>query len=47
MYYTGIDLHGKTSFITTVDKHGQLVKRANITNDEDKVIGFLNWLFIE
>ncbi len=29
MYYTGIDLHKKTSFITTVDERGQVAKRAN------------------
>jgi hypothetical protein len=27
MYYTGIDLHRKTSFVTTVDQSGQIVKK--------------------
>ncbi len=29
MYYTGIDLHKKTSFITTVDQEGKVVIRGN------------------
>lgn len=41
MYYTGIDLHRKTSFITTVDKNGQLIKRANLINDDETIINFL------
>ena len=40
MYYTGIDLHRKTSFITTVDKNGQLIKRANLINDDETIINF-------
>lgn len=44
MYYTGIDLHRKTSFVTTVDKRGRLVKRDNLANDEDRIIGFLKAL---
>jgi len=44
MYYTGIDLHRKTSFVTTVDKDGQLVKRANLVNDEETIINFLTAL---
>ena len=44
MYYTGIDLHRKTSFITTIDKNGQLVKRANLTNDEEMIINHLKAL---
>jgi hypothetical protein len=32
MYYTGIDLHKKTSFITTIDARGKIVTRANLQN---------------
>ena len=28
MYYTGIDLHKKTSFLTTVNEEGKVVKRT-------------------
>jgi transposase len=44
MYYTGIDLHRKTSFITTIDKNGQMIKRANLLNDEMSIINHLNSL---
>jgi len=40
MYYTGIDLHKKTSFITTIDKDGQIVKRRNLINDEVEILHF-------
>jgi transposase len=40
MYYTGIDLHRKTSFLTTIDPNGQIVKRANLANEESKILGF-------
>ncbi|KAF0150800.1 MAG: transposase [Ignavibacteria bacterium] len=32
MYYTGIDLHKYTSFLTTVDPSGKIVKQENIKN---------------
>ena len=44
MYYTGIDLHKKTSFITTIDNNGHVVKRSNLTNDETKIIDFFSTL---
>ena len=34
MNYTGIDLHRKTSSITTVDSDGRIVKKVNLCNDE-------------
>ena len=40
MYYTGIDLHRKTSFMTTIDKNGQLVKRSNVINDQETILDF-------
>jgi hypothetical protein len=30
MYYTGIDLHKFTSYLTTVDPSGAIVKRENL-----------------
>jgi len=32
MYYTGIDLHKFTSFLTTVDESGKIIKQQNIKN---------------
>ena len=32
MYYTGIDLHKLTSYLTTVDSSGNIVKQQNIKN---------------
>jgi hypothetical protein len=40
MYYTGIDLHRKTSFITTVDAKGQIVKKVNVLNDEATIFEY-------
>lgn len=44
MYYTGIDLHRKTSFITTVDTRGQIVKKANLRNDETMIMDYFQSL---
>jgi len=32
MYYTGIDLHKFTSYLTTVDSSGAIVKQENLKN---------------
>ena len=40
MYYTGIDLHRKTSFLTTIDSKGQIVKKANLINDEATILEY-------
>jgi len=40
MYYTGIDLHRKTSFLTTVDSIGQIVKKANIANEKPRILEY-------
>lgn len=40
MYYTGIDLHKKTSFLTTVNEEGKVVKRANLINDEALILDY-------
>jgi transposase len=44
MYYTGIDLHRKTSFFTTVDESGQIVRRSNLINEERRILGYLSQL---
>ena len=40
MYYTGIDLHKKTSFITTVDNSGKVVFRRNFANREEDILDY-------
>lgn len=40
MYYTGIDLHKKTSFITTIDADGKIVTRANLQNVEGDILAY-------
>jgi transposase len=40
MYYTGIDLHKKTSFITTVDESGKVVFRRNFANREEDILDY-------
>jgi transposase len=40
MYYTGIDLHKKTSFITTVDDSGKVVFRRNLANQEEHILDY-------
>jgi len=40
MYYTGIDLHKKTSFITTIDADGKIVTGANLQNVEGDILAY-------
>jgi transposase len=40
MYCTGIDLHRKTSFVTTVDQSGQIVKKINLINDAVTILDY-------
>ena len=44
MYYTGIDLHRKTSFLTTVDSEGRIVKKCNLQNDEAMILNYFSSL---
>lgn len=44
MYYTGIDLHKKTSFFTTVDPKGKVVARANLLNVEENLLNYFGTL---
>ena len=40
MYYTEIDLHKKTSFITTIDEKGNVFIRANLQNVETEILRY-------
>ena len=40
MYYTGIDLHKKTSFITTINESGKIVYRRNFPNQEEQILDY-------
>ena len=40
MYYTGIDLHKKTSFITTIDESGKVVFRRNLANQQEHILEY-------
>jgi transposase len=40
MYYTGIDLHKKTSFITTIDESGKVIFRRNFANKEEQILDY-------
>jgi len=44
MYYTGIDLHKKTSFITTIDADGKIISRANLQNVENAILAYFSTL---
>ena len=47
MYYTGIDLHRKTSFFTTIDNNGPVVNKANLPNDQSTILDYLGALDAE
>ena len=40
MYYTGIDLHKKTSFLTTIDERGRIITKANLHNIEEVILDY-------
>ena len=42
MYYTGIDLHKFTSYLTTVDSSGAIVKQENLKNVAHNFIQYFN-----
>lgn len=44
MYYTGIDLHKFTSYLTTVDSSGSIVKQQNIKNVDHNFIQYFSSL---
>lgn len=44
MYYTGIDLHKSTSYLTTVDSSGNFVQQQNIKNVEHNFVQYFKSL---
>jgi transposase len=44
MYYTGIDLHRKTSFITTINENGHIVKKRNLQNQATLITDYFSEL---
>ena len=42
MYYTGIDLHKFTSYLTTVDSIGRIVKQENLKNAAHNFIQYFS-----
>jgi transposase len=42
MYYTGIDLHKFTSYLTTVDSSGAIVKQENLKNVDHNFVQYFN-----
>ena len=42
MYYTGIDLHKFSSYLTTVDSSGNIVKQADIKNVEHNFVQYFS-----
>lgn len=44
MYFTGIDLHKRTCFVTVIDEEGRIVQKANLLCFEQEVLHFLNRL---
>ncbi len=44
MYYTGIDLHKKTSYLTTIDETGKTVKKSNLPNFTTEILNYFDKL---
>ena len=44
MYYTGIDLHKKTCFITTVDEAGKIVSKVQLQNVAEWIAAYFDGL---
>jgi transposase len=40
MLYTGIDLHKRSSYFTTVDEHGKVIKQMKIYNDPLRILNY-------
>ena len=40
MYYTGIDLHKKTSYLTTIDENGKIIAKGNMHNVEEAILDY-------
>jgi len=44
MYYTGIDQHKLTSYLTTVDNKGVIIKQANLKNNDFEILNYFHQL---
>ncbi len=44
MYFTGIDLHKRTSFVTVIDEEGRTVQKANLSSMAEQILAFLGRL---
>ena len=44
MYFTGIDLHKRTSFVTVIDENGNVVQKANLPSFATEILAFLEKL---
>ena len=44
MYYTGIDQHKHTSYLTTVDNKGVIIKQANLKNNSHDILNYFHQL---
>ena len=42
MYYTGIDQHKRTSYLTTVDSKGVILKQANVKNTSHDILNYFH-----
>jgi len=42
MFYTGIDQHKRTSYFTTVDSNGIILKQANVNNTNHDILNYFN-----
>ena len=42
MYYTGIDLHKFTSYLTTVDSAGKIIKQADLKNVDHNFVQYFS-----
>ncbi|NOX64822.1 MAG: IS110 family transposase [Chlorobi bacterium] len=42
MYYTGIDQHKRTSYLTTVDSKGIIIQQANLKNTCHDILNYFN-----
>jgi hypothetical protein len=44
MMYTGLDLHKRYSYLTTVDERGKLIYQGKLPNDRGAIRGFFQGL---
>ena len=40
MFYTGIDLHKASSYITTIDEQGKIIKQMKICNEPQRILNY-------